>query len=57
MVSIIALDNIKSHLGRLELEYEGVKIWVTITIDPVSWPDPTFPFTHTHLHYKDGQGI
>ena len=56
MVSIIALDNIKSHLGRLELELEGVKIWVTITIDPVSWlSSPTLSFTYAH--YKDGQGI
>lgn len=56
MVSIIALDNIKSHLGQLDLELEGIDIWVTITINPISWlGSPTLPFTYTH--YKDGQGI
>ncbi len=43
-VSVIALDSIKSHLGCLEVDVEGIHLWVTITIDPVSVP---FPISHS----------
>ena len=45
---MIALDNIKSHLARLETDLEGTRVWVTITINAVC-----FPFDYLYLYLRN----
>ncbi len=56
--TMIALDNIKSHLAWLETDLKGEWVWVTIMINAVHFPfDYLYLCLHVVLYIQNGTSI